>query len=81
MLCNSHTERILCEGLAYIHFGFAPHNVTWTKNLLESLGSGDQDILNVLKDIKENGTLPTFTDDMEDIFNDAVSIFSGKYRV
>ena len=70
----------MCEGLAYLHYGFVPHNVTWTTNLLGSLGSGDQDILNVLKDLKEDGTLLMLPDDMEDLFSDGVSTFSGKYR-
>ena len=75
VLYNSHTGRLLCEGLAYLHYGFVPHNVTWSDNLLDSLGSGKQEMLDVLKNIKEDDTFPMFTDDMDDVFDDGVNTF------
>ena len=62
---------MLCEGLAFLHFGYCPFVLS---DAAQVTNNGDTDILDLLRELKEDGELTRFADDKGLKFDDNVSV-------
>ena len=68
-------ERLLCEGLAFLYMSYVPHVTSPSTDLTACLGTGQQDILDVLRDVRKDGRLMDFVEQNPIVFNDDVGLF------